>query len=451
MENVAARWDEQCERQVLQNCMTYYQSFLDAKEYIDADCFYFDVHKKVWQAIENAAAKGLDLNVVTVYAELCKIDANAKFDIITAINREPMVTNNIVPYAIRLKELVVRRDLLVLGQELITAGTQEVRDLDEVRQYALDKVQQLFEVNGSKEETLADGFSELLQTISDNQKNDGKLTGTPTGISALDKKGGLQPSDLIIIAGESSMGKTALSLKIAHSAIQNNEPIAFYSMEMTKKQLSARLVSFNVDISSSDLLYSPNISTYKYEEIKNTMTEMKAQNLYLDEKSTSNIDNILVSLHKLVAKYKIKGAIIDYLQILNMNTKKLNKEQAIAEAARKLKNAAKELGIWIIALSQLNRNPENPEPTLNRLRDSGQIVEAADLVILIYRPEVYGRQYSDPYNTVSTKGTALINLAKGRNIGTAKFIMGFDARRTLFYDMASIPERRNDENDSAPF
>ena len=103
MENVAARWDEQCERQVLQNCMTYYQSFLDAKEYIDADCFYFDVHKKVWQAIENAAAKGLDLNVVTVYAELCKIDANAKFDIITAINREPMVTNNIVPYAIRLK------------------------------------------------------------------------------------------------------------------------------------------------------------------------------------------------------------------------------------------------------------------------------------------------------------------------------------------------------------
>ncbi len=451
MENVAPRWDEQCERQVLQNCMAYYQFFLDAKEYIDASCFYFDIHKKIWQAIENAVAKGLDLNVVTVYAELCKIDANVKFDVITAINREPMMTNNIVPYAIRLKELVIRRDLLVLGQELITAGSQEVRDFDEVRQFAFDRVQQMFEVNGSKEETLADGFTELLQTISDNQKNDGKLTGTPTGISALDKKGGLQPSDLIVIAGESSMGKTAMALKIAYTAIQNDEPIAFYSMEMTKKQLSARLVSFNVDISSSDLLYSPNISTYKYEEIKSTMTEMKAQNLYLDEKSTSNIDNILVSLHKLVAKYKIKGAIIDYLQILNMNTQKLNKEQAIAEAARKLKNAAKELGIWIIALSQLNRNADNPEPTLNRLRDSGQIVEAADVVVLIYRPEIYGRQYSEPYNTVSTKGTAQVNIAKGRNIGTAKFIMGFDCRRTLFYDLASLPEQRSDESDSAPF
>ena len=103
-----------------------------------------------------------------------------------------------------------------------------------------------------------------------------------------------------------------------------------------------------------------------------------------------------------------------------------NKEQQMGDVARRLKNIAKELDIWVIALSQLNRDRENPVPTMARLRDSGQIAEAADIVLLIYRPEYYGRQYSDEFSGIDTNGTALIDIAKGRNIGIGKFICGFE-------------------------
>ena len=155
-------------------------------------------------------------------------------------------------------------------------------------------------------------------------------------------------------------------------------------------------------------------------------------------------------------KYKVKGAIIDYLQILNVNMKNVNKEQAMGDVARRLKNIAKELDIWVIALSQLSRDKENPIPTLARLRDSGQIAEAADNVILIYRPEFYGKlSYPSDFASASVQGTALIHLAKGRNVGTTKFICGFSAPTTLFYNLQNVPTKAEQNNttplESVPF
>lgn len=148
-------------------------------------------------------------------------------------------------------------------------------------------------------------------------------------------------------------------------------------------------------------------------------------------------------------KYGITGAIVDYLQILTVNMKGSNKEQMMGEAARRLKNLAKELDIWIIALSQLNRDSINPIPSLARLRDSGQIGEAADVVILIYRPELYGKFYPEPFQNAETKGTAMIDIAKGRNIGLEKFIVQFSPKTTHFYEMDES-YRLVEEND-APF
>lgn len=148
-------------------------------------------------------------------------------------------------------------------------------------------------------------------------------------------------------------------------------------------------------------------------------------------------------------KHDIDGAIIDYLQILNVNMKNGSKEQQMADAARRLKNLAKDLDIWIIALSQLNRDNQNPVPSLNRLRDSGQIAEAADIVMFVYRPEVYNKNYPIPYQNFSTKGTALIDVAKGRNIGMLNFIAGFDKNKTLFYELKEIPH--SNYEDEQPF
>ena len=132
-------------------------------------------------------------------------------------------------------------------------------------------------------------------------------------------------------------------------------------------------------------------------------------------------------------RHGIEGAVVDYLQILSFNTRAdTRKEQLMAEAARRLKNLARELDIWIIALSQLNREQHDAPPTLGRLRDSGQIAEAADMVVLVYRPSAYGRTYPHPYDKMPTRDTAMIDIAKGRNVGCFRFIASWDTATTRF-------------------
>jgi len=128
-----------------------------------------------------------------------------------------------------------------------------------------------------------------------------------------------------------------------------------------------------------------------------------------------------------------------------------NAEQQMGDVARRLKNLAKDLDIWIIALSQLSRDQQSPEPTMNRLRASGQIAEAADIVCLVYRPEEYGRRYSGEFADKETKGTAMLHFAKGRNIGTMKFMCGFDGATTRFYELDDIPSCPTDQINELPY
>ena len=208
-------------------------------------------------------------------------------------------------------------------------------------------------------------------------------------------------------------------------------------MEMKKEQLAARLLSMNSGVPSNQILYSKLDVNY-IEQIDKGVAKIDKLPIYFDDSSTSNIDKIIASIRSMKAKYDISGAVVDYLQILNVNTKSSNKEQAMGDVARRLKNLAKELDIWVIALSQLNRDSQNPVPNLNRLRDSGQIGEAADIVMFVYRPEVYGKFYPEPFANVSTKGTAMIDVAKGRNIGLLKFICEFDSKTTHFRELRDI-------------
>lgn len=203
---------------------------------------------------------------------------------------------------------------------------------------------------------------------------------------------------------------------------------------MTGEQLTARIVSMQSGVSASTMTYGkPSVSDR--ERIKTAVDILQKDNLIFDDRSTSNIDNILGSIRRMKIRYNIDGAVIDYLQILNVNMKStVNKEQQMADVARRLKNLAKELQIWIIALSQLNRDRDNPEPTIDRLRDSGQIAEAADTVMLVYRPEYYGRKFPKPFETKETHNAALIDVCKGRNTGTMKFICRFVPELTLFLD-----------------
>ena len=222
---------------------------------------------------------------------------------------------------------------------------------------------------------------------------------------------------------------------------------------MKKEQITARILSMESGVPANEIMYS-RLSESQLQSVDKGIGKISGKGIYFDDRSTSNIDTILSSIRHMKLKFGIDGAIVDYLQILNVNMKGANKEQQMGDVARRLKNLAKELDIWIIALSQLNRDTMNPVPSLARLRDSGQIAEAADIVVLVYRPEVKNNCYPDEFANVSTIGTAMIDIAKGRNIGLLKFICGFNALTTCFYDLETVPlglNSSNTDSDDDPF
>jgi replicative DNA helicase len=347
-----------------------------------------------------------------------------------------------VDHAKNVQEKYVRRKLWTIGQQL-SANVFSSKETDEIL-YSLQKDLECVTQDVTRSEilTMKDAIKGVYRQIESNLKGE-YFTGTDTGFSQINKaSGGLQKSDLIIIAGETSQGKTSLALSMINAAGKTGEPVAIYSMEMKSVQLAARLPSKNTGISTKEILFSQLNDEY-LEILDSGINKIYDLPIYFDDNSTSNIDKIIASIRSMKQRYNISGAVVDYLQILNVNQKSMNKEQTMGDVARRLKNLAKEPDIRIIALSQLNRNEANPVPTLNRLRDSGQIGEAADVVILVYRPEIYTPEkfYPVPFAGYSTKGTGTIDIAKGRNIGQFKFMCKFDAKTMQFTELRNfIPE-----------
>ena len=446
--------DKACEDVLVGSILADNNAFNSVRDILSDDCFFDHFNKAVYRAIIAVTEQGNVADIISVKAEL--ESKRVQFDLMVLMSLTDHYTINIRQYAIRLKDLATRRRLTQIAQRLLINSYTEENPIEQVTQQTTDDIAALFSSDVSEVMVLRDGIKKVNTIINQNLQDTHQLTGSPTGFEELDKKmGGLQCSDLTIIAAESSIGKTSLSLSIALNAAKSDEKIAIYSMEMKAEQLTARIMAMESGVSSSNILYA-RLDGGQLQQIEKGVGKIENLNIFFDDRSTSSIDTILSSIRYMVMKYKVKGAIIDYLQILNVNMKNVNKEQAMGDVARRLKNIAKELDIWVIALSQLSRDKENPVPTLARLRDSGQIAEAADNVILIYRPEFYGKlSYPSDFASVSVQGTALIHLAKGRNVGTTKFICGFSAPTTLFYNLQNVPTKAEQNNttplESVPF
>ena len=205
-------------------------------------------------------------------------------------------------------------------------------------------------------------------------------------------------------------------------------------------------MSIESGIPSNEISYSQ-LREDQYQKIDSTITNILNMDIYFDEKSNATIESIINSIRSLHSKYEIQGVLVDYAQLISVKSERLTEEAKLATIARQLKNIAKELGIWVVLLSQLNRDKDNPVPSLNRLRGSGQMNEAADVTMLIYRPEYYGKRYPEPFEMEDTNGTAMIDVAKGRNIGVFKFILGFEAKTTRFYDRGQYIIQPNQESE----
>ena len=444
--------DKNCEDIVIGSIMTDRDAYNEVRDILTEDCFYDYFNKAVFEAVTKISEDGNVPDIITVKAEL---DArHITYDMTQFLDLTLKYTVNTRQHAIRLKELAARRKMMTIAMYLMQNSQTEEYGIEEVSQKVSDDLSSIFSSGVSDVMKLRDGIIKVNSIINNNLSPTKELTGTPTGFSELDNRsGGLQGSDLIIIAAESSVGKTAMSLTMSLNAAKYGARIAIYSMEMRAEQLTARIMAMESGISSSNILYS-RLDGGQLQKVEQGIGKIENLDIYFDDRSTSSIDTILSSIRYMKMKYGISGAIVDYLQILNVNMKNSNKEQQMGDVARRLKNVAKELDIWVIALSQLNRDRDNPIPTLARLRDSGQIAEAADTVMLIYRPELYGKtSYPSGFSNVSVNGTAMIDIAKGRNIGTMKFICGFNAPTTHFFELGSLPSKDThfSHEEEAPF
>lgn len=439
--------DKDIERAVLGTLLACNAAFMEVQDVLTEDCFYQERYKTIYKAIKAIINRGEEASILNVPREVHK-DGIEVYEI-AEIGVHGIYTK-VRQYAEILADLNQRRQLWYLSQDLASKAVS-----DEAIPTIVERLQDgISKVQGELSPTtidLNDGMHIIHSLVNNNLNGTTKEQGTLVGFRYLDNKGGLHPSDLIIVAGESSHGKTSFASSMVLNAVLNGSRVAFYSMEMTAQQMMARMTAIRSGVSANHILYNP-LSHTELADVDRAVGEIinAKGNLYMDDRSTSNIETIISSIRTNKIRNNIDGAVVDYLQILNVNMRNTNKEQAMGDVARRLKNLAKDLGIWIIALSQLNR--ADGEPNINRLRDSGQIAEAADVVMLVYRPEKNGvAKYSTPFESVDVKDTALIDVAKGRNIGVGKFICGFKGATTHFYDLHTLPTAVVSNNVQMPF
>lgn len=347
-----------------------------------------------------------------------------------------------------LEDLMLKRNLYILcieGQRIAMTPTSDIEEFQ--------NLMQRFSTITSEHEDDIKRYDEVLSELANNvsRRMEGKAeTGMRTGLDIFDKRNGFHCGDLVIIAGETSNGKSSLATTIARNMAENNIPIAYYSLEMSAEQLAARIIAKDAGTPSSRLLYS-RLNSDEYSRFYDAYLERRNMPIFFDEKSKMSFKRICNSVRGLARRKGIKVVFIDYLQILVNGKENDSREQMLGDMAREMKRLAVEANVCVVALSQLSRDPNNKsgEPSLSRMRGSGQIEEACDMAVLIWRPELYGKdRYAD--NT-STAGTAMLKLAKGRNVGIGKDIVLFDGDLTYFRNDDGRREKITEKKSNLPF
>jgi replicative DNA helicase len=282
----------------------------------------------------------------------------------------------------------------------------------------------------------------VYDKIDETIRSDGDLVGISTGFRDLDKLTmGLQQGDLFIIAGRPSMGKTAFALSIAGQLVNDGIPSVLFSLEMSARSIMYRLISLLGKIELKKLFEAKNLSDSDFNEIENSLSLLSRSKFFIDDTSSLSPSEILSRSRKLKRENPDLGLIIiDYMQLMQADTKNDNRVSEMSEISRSLKALAKEIDVPVIALSQLNRAPETrtgKRPVLADLKDSGAIEQDADIVTFVFRAEKYEQD-------LENKGLAIIDLAKHRNGPTGTVKLHFSDKYTKFQDLApDDPALRN--------
>lgn len=424
------------EEVLLGSLMVESKAFSEISDFLKAEHFYHPAHAIIYRIIEKLAFENQPTDFIMV-ANRAKqenvIDEIGGAYYITFLSTKVNSGANIEKYARIVFQKFLMREAIRISNEVLSMAYSDT-DIDDILTFASKSYQDITTFTNGSIITMFDAVNEMRKNVIKNSGQQNK-TGFATGFNTFDERsGGMQKSDLIIIAAETSQGKTSLALTMCDNIAEAGGKMAIYSLEMRATQLAARFTSYHTGIPANEILYGK-FNNSRFEQLDNGLRKLINYEIYIDEKSTSTIESILQSIRGIKKQNNIDGVVVDYLQLVSTTEKGMNKEQQTAYITRSLKNIAKELDIFVIALSQLSRDSASPIPTLKRLRDSGQIEEAADVCILIYRPEQVGRSsFPEPFENSDVAGNAMIDIAKGRNIGTFKFLAGFDKSTTHFYE-----------------
>ena len=336
----------------------------------------------------------------------------------------------------------IQRSLIKISSEIIEESYDESVDVFDLLDNAESKLYDITLGNVKKStETAQDLVIQAKKKIEEIANKEG-LSGVPSGFERVDKvTSGWQPSDLVIIAARPGMGKTALTLSMARNmAVNNNVPVAFFSLEMSSVQLITRLISSETGL-SSEKLRTGRLEKHEWEQLNVKVKSLEQAPLFIDDTPALSIFDLRAKARRLASQHKIKLLIVDYLQLMTVggNNKTGNREQEISTISRNLKSLAKELDIPVIALSQLSRAVEtrtgSKRPILSDLRESGAIEQDADIVSFIYSPEYYKIDEWDDDERSPTEGQAEFIIAKHRNGGLDNIRLKFNGSLGRFENL----------------
>jgi replicative DNA helicase len=396
--------------------------------------FYVPAHQAIFEAIRELFDGNQAIDAVTVSEALRRKGELEKIGGVAYLARLVDIvpsTSNVVYYAGIVEEHAKRRELIRAGASV----TEFAFDIDEEIAQVLDRAEQavLSVAERRASQTLLEIgplFSDVLEHIEMLEQQGSDLNGLATGFVDLDKLlAGIQPANLVVIAGRPGMGKSAVSLNIATNVATAGEPVAVFSLEMSKEEIVQRILS-SVGKVDSKKLRNGQLGPL-WQRVVDAAGKMYRAPIFIDDSPVVTVTDIRAKCRRLKRKQGLSLIVVDYLQLLNSTTRE-NRQQEISEVTRNLKNLARELEVPIIAVSQLNRSLEAREdkrPRLSDLRESGAIEQDADVVMFVYRHEYYHPEDQDK------KGIAEVIVAKHRAGATGWVEMTFQPEFTRFANL----------------
>ena len=449
----------EAEQSVIGSILVTNEIFDEINTIISNVNFYDPMHQKIFNAIESMIYKGLLANPITLknHFEKEKDEINIP-EYLVKITKFSTSARQAIEYSKIIYDMFVRRELIKISEHIIDNAKEN--DLDNSGQNIIENSEKLLydlAEKGTFNSSLIkfdDAMKQTIEMASAAYKNEGGIVGVPTGLRDLDDKlGGLHQSDLIIIAGRPSMGKTSLATNIAFNAAKNiqdngkKSSVAFFSLEMSSEQLSTRIISEQARISSNDIRRG-RISDEQFDKFLETSKDISELPLFIDETPAISIAAMSNRARRIKRLHGLDLIVVDYIQLMKgLFNNKDGRVQEISQITQGLKAIAKELGVPVLALSQLSRQVEQRDdhkPQLADLRESGSIEQDADVVMFVYREGYYLQRKEPREATVEhaewqakmneVAHLAEIIIGKQRHGPIGKVTLEFEERFTKFKD-----------------